>query len=81
MASEASLTFYCDRKRHLVCKPYSIENLHRMAEGLKIDRKWFHKGIKGRSHYDIPIRRAYEIRHVCKIVSQKDIIKIIRGRL
>lgn len=26
-----ALEFVCDRKRHLVCVPYSVANLHQMA--------------------------------------------------
>ena len=77
---EENLTFYYDQKRHLVCIPYSVENLHRMAAMLNIPSHWFHKGIKGRSHYDIPIRRRYEICQRCVEISDHDIIKIIRGK-
>jgi len=70
----SDLTFYTDRKRHLVCVPYSEYNLHKMAEMLNIDRCWFHK-----NHYDIPLRRVDEIEKMCKIVSPKDIVRIIRN--
>lgn len=63
-----------DRKRHLVVLPYSVENLHALAEQLGIKRCWFH-----RDHYDIPKRRIPEIEALCRIVSSKDIVKIIRG--
>ena len=43
------MKIYCDDKRHLVCIPYSVQNLHRMAEDLGIRKCWFHK-----NHYDIP---------------------------
>ena len=46
------LKFYCDRSRHLVCVPYSIEGLHAMALELGIARCWFHE-----DHYDIPKKR------------------------
>lgn len=65
------MTYYCDMSRHLVCFPYSIENLHKMAEDLGIKRCWFHK-----DHYDIPKRRISEIKAKCEIVSSKDIVKI-----
>lgn len=68
------MKFYTDGKRHLVCVPYSIENLHLMAETLSIKRCWFHK-----DHYDIPKRRMNEIESMCILVSSKEIIKIIRG--
>lgn len=68
------MTYYCDKYRHLVCRPYSIENLHRMAANFNIKRCWFHK-----NHYDIPKKRVEEIEKLCKVVSSKDIIKIIRN--
>jgi len=67
------LIYYCDNKRHLVCKPYSIENLHIMAEDLGIKKWWFHK-----NHYDIPKRRIEEITEKCELVSPKDIVRIIK---
>jgi uncharacterized protein (UPF0333 family) len=70
------LTYLTDGKRHLICLPYSIENLHKMADDLCIGRHWFHNGrIK---HYDIPKRRIDEITAKCQIVSSKDIVKIAR---
>lgn len=69
------MKFYCDNKRHLVCKPYSIDNLHKMAEELDIKRCWFHK-----NHYDIPKRRIDEISNQCVLVTSKEILTIIKGR-
>jgi len=68
------MKYYCDTKRHLICIPYSIENLHRMADNLNIKRCWFHK-----THYDIPKRRIDEITNKCLVVSTIDIVRIIRG--
>ena len=68
------LTYFCDTKRHLVCKPYSITNLHIMAKQLDIKRCWFHK-----NHYDIPFKRIEEITEKCELVSSKEIVKIIKG--
>jgi tetraacyldisaccharide-1-P 4'-kinase len=70
------MKYLTDGKRHLICKPYSIDNLHRMAEDLGINRCWFHK-----DHYDIPKRRIEEIEAKCEIVSSKDIVRIIRASL
>ena len=70
------MKYVTDKKRHLVCVPYSIENLHKMAEDLGIHRCWFHK-----DHYDIPKKRIKEIEDLCEIVSSKDIVNIINGRL
>jgi len=69
------MKYYCDNQRHLVCLPYSIENLHKMADDLGIKKCWFHK-----DHYDIPKRRIVEIMERCEIVSSKEIVKIINGK-
>lgn len=66
------MKYVTDGKRHLVCVPYSIDNLHIMAEELSINRCWFHK-----DHYDIPKLRIGEIESKCQIVSSKEILKII----
>jgi len=68
------LKYYCDDSRHLICVPYSIENLHKMAEDLEIKRCWFHK-----NHYDIPKLRIEEIKGKCEIISTKEILKIINS--
>lgn len=70
------IKFYCDNKRHIVCLPYSIENLHIMAEELGIKKCWFHK-----DHYDIPKRRIEEITNKCILVSPKQIVRIKNGAL
>lgn len=67
------MEYYCDNARHLVCKPYSIENLHKMADDLSIKRCWFHK-----NHYDIPEDRIEEIQSKCIVVSSKEIVRIIK---
>jgi hypothetical protein len=71
------LTFYCDEKRHLVCVPYSVPNLHAMAEVLGIKRCWFHVGASY-AHYDIPKRRVAEIEARCFVVSARVILKIVK---
>lgn len=70
--------YVTDGKRHLVCIPYSIENLHAMATDLNIGRHWFHN-TPNLQHYDIPKKRMDEITSKCTLVSSKDIVKIIRG--
>jgi hypothetical protein len=68
------MIYLTDRKRHLICEPYSIENLHLMAKDLKINKCWFHK-----NHYDIPKNRIEEIENKCKIISSREIVKIIKN--
>lgn len=72
-ADRKELRYLCDNMRHLVCLPYSISNLHIMANELNINHCWFDK-----DHYDIPKRRIDEIRSVCEIVSPKIIARIAR---
>jgi hypothetical protein len=67
------MTFLCDNKRHLICIPYSVDNLHKMAATLGIKRCWFHN-----DHYDIPVRRQSEIRAKCIVVSSRAIVLIAR---
>ena len=71
---EIELKYVTDGKRHLICVPYSIPNLHLMATRLGIKRCWFHK-----NHYDIPEKRIEEIEKQCVKVSQKNIVEIIRS--
>lgn len=54
------MEFICDTKRHLVCVPYSKENLHK-------------------DHYDIPKLRIDEITKKCRVVSSKEIVRIIQS--
>ena len=70
------LTFVCDNYRHLVCLPYSKDNLHRMAGILGLKRHWFHK-----DHYDIPVKRQAEITAKCRVVRPRIILAIISGEL
>ncbi len=69
----AKVVYYCDNQRHLVCIPYSIENLHNMAMALNIKKCWFHT-----NHYDIPRRRIKEITKSCCLISPREILQIIK---
>lgn len=70
-------SYYSDGNRHLVCVPYSVENLHAMAERLGIKRCWFHRGRL--AHYDVPKMRRAEIAARTIVVSSRDILRIIKG--
>jgi len=72
------LKYICDNQRHLICIPYSVENLHQMASELNIKRCWFHSSSEFK-HYDIPKKRIEEIASKCTVVSSKDLLKIIKG--
>ena len=64
--------------RHLICLPYTVENLHTMAQDLNIKRCWFHSS-KDHPHYDIPKRRITEIQLRCEVVPATEILKIVKG--
>jgi hypothetical protein len=72
------MKYYCDNARHLVCVPYSVENLHLMAQDLNIKRCWFHSSSRY-AHYDIPKKRIQEIQSKCEVVSSKVILDIVKG--
>jgi hypothetical protein len=72
--SASRLEFLTDGARHLICLPYSVENLHEMARRLDIKRCWFHK-----DHYDIPKLRIAEIEAKCRMVTSKEIVRIVRS--
>jgi hypothetical protein len=74
ISTEKTLLIICDKHRHLVCLPYSIDNLHTAARKLEIKRHWFH-----RNHYDIPLQRIPEIYdQVDKVVHTREILNIIK---
>lgn len=78
------MTFYCDRKRHLVCVPYSIDNLHKMACQLNINRCFFDFKSKSgniHAHYDIPVRRIKEIMKSVTLVDRRVILQIIKHKI
>jgi hypothetical protein len=74
---QVTLKFICDKHRHLVCEPYSVANLHAMAQTLGIKRCWFHGGRH--PHYDIPKRRFVEVSARCEIMSARTIYGIINA--
>ena len=71
------LKFYCDNSRHLICEPYSIANLHKMALELNIKKCWFHNSKH--PHYDIPKKCIKEIQSKCEIISSKELLLKIKS--
>lgn len=71
------MIYVCDNARHLICVPYTVENLHRMAADLGVKRCWFHAGASY-PHYDIPKRRVAEIQKRCKVVTTREILEIVK---
>lgn len=71
------MQYYSDNMRHLICVPYSIENLHKMAEDLGIKRCWFHNHRF--AHYDIPKKRIAEIQAKTTVITPIELLNIIKG--
>lgn len=71
------MIYLTDGQRHLICDPYSVDNLHAMAADLNIKRCWFHGGRF--PHYDIPKRRIKEIEAKCQLISPRDLLAIIKN--
>lgn len=71
------MIYLTDGKRHLICVPYIVQNLHEMAADLNIKRSWFHSSPY--PHYDIPKKRIVEIECKCMRISSKDVVRIARG--
>lgn len=74
---EKQLIYFCDNARHLVCYPYSTENLHKMAEDLGIKKCWYH--ATRYPHYDIPLGMIDEVKTQCILVRPREIFRIIIG--
>lgn len=72
------MKYICDEQRHLICLPYSINNLHLMAKDLNIKRCWYHSSSKY-PHYDIPKKRIKEIQGKSILVTPKTTLKLIKG--
>lgn len=68
--------YYIDDKRHLICVPYSVEELHKMAEALNINRCWYHAGRY--PHYDVPKKRIVELQEKCILVDQRFLFRLIK---
>ena len=72
------MEYLTDGARHLICSPYSIENLHLMARDLGIKECWFHSSSKY-PHYDIPKRRIAEIEAKCRMITTRELLDIIKA--
>ncbi len=72
------MKYFVDKAGHLVCVPYSIENLHKMAKDLGIHKCHYHNTKK--PHYDMPKRMLAKIDEIddVEVVSSKMIVDIIK---
>lgn len=76
MGIQVADAYYSDDMRHLICVPYSKENLHLMAKELNIKRCWYHAGTY--PHYDIPKKRIAEIQAKTIVVKPRELLKILK---
>lgn len=73
-------TAVCDDKRHLIVQPYNVDALHVLAEKLGIKRCWYHGGSKF-LHYDIPLKRIESVMALCRVVTSKQIVRIVKNAM
>lgn len=71
------MRYFSDKARHLVCFPYSVENLHLMAKQLNLKSCWFHGGRL--AHYDVPKLRIEEIAAKTERINSKELLSVIKG--
>lgn len=72
------LRYFSDSQRHLVCWPYTVDNLHKMAKILGIKRCWYDPN-PAHPHYDVPQKDMRVIRNRTEVVSPREILKIVKG--
>lgn len=70
------LRYLCDENRHLICLPFSLENMKEMLFQLELKRKGLSK-IPCKRFYRIPFDRLEEIMAQCEVVAAWEILEII----
>lgn len=79
----ARLTYYCDNAFRIVCRPYTIHNLHKMAEELDMPMHRFHTTVnisQPYSFYTMPMERQKEIMKKCTVVTMKELFLITQKK-
>lgn len=77
MTEPEAIEAICDDMRHVACRPFTLENLHAVAVRLRIHRCWFHNDAR-HPHYDMPIRRIFEITAKCTLVSARELLAVVK---
>lgn len=70
------LKYYSDDSRHLICVPYTRENLMVMMKDLNINPCWLHRSTF--LHVDIPKRRIAEIQARTTVISGRELVTMIK---
>jgi hypothetical protein len=75
------MQYYMDSKRHIICIPYTVKNLHAMAKALRIPQCWFHSS-KDHPHYDAPKMRVNELKahKLITVVSQRELLRLLKSQ-
>jgi hypothetical protein len=63
-----------DEMRHIANDPYDLELLHKEVAAIGIKRCWFH-----RDHYDAPKKRFEELKKTLRVVSPREMLRLVRG--
>ena len=72
--SVEELLYLTDGRKNVICIPYSIENLHKMADDLGMKKKYFKK-----DHYEIPDDMVSEVEDKCDVVTTTTLFKTARN--
>lgn len=68
------LLFLSDGRRNLICVPYSIENMKKMADELGIKKTWLKK-----DRFVIPEDYFEVVETKCNIVSTQTLFRTLKG--
>ena len=74
--SVEELLYLTDGHRNVICVPYSIENLHKMADDLGIKRSWFKE-----DHYEIPDSYYPQFEDKCERVTTPTLFKTVKNMM
>lgn len=73
-----AIRYLCDEAGHLICTPYTTENLHVAARHLTLG-PLFYK-TEPYPHYAVPWMRIEDVRAKCDAVEEAAILAIVGGR-
>lgn len=68
------LVYITDGVGNVICLPYSVENLHKMADDLGIKKTWYRDG-----HYKVPKEIAEDLEEKCDKVTTTTLFRTVRN--
>lgn len=72
--SVEELIYITDGVGNVICLPYSVENLHKMADDLGIAKRWYRDG-----HYKVPKEIADDLEEKCDKVTTTTLFRTVRN--